>query len=209
MDKCITTTYHQQQTRIDVGAGLGSGVAQSTENMRPPEQLDTTRLLLRRPLLTDAHEIYERYATDSEVTRFLVWRPHNSFKDTESFLERCVEVWDGGSAFPWILTLKESKFVIGMAELRIDGNKADVGYVLSRPFWGQGYMTEALRSIVEWGINQSSIYRVWAVCDIENKASARVLEKVGMRLEGILKRWIVCPNMSDEPRDSLCYAITK
>src|SRR4029077_3851095 len=84
---------------------------------------------------------------------------------------------------------------------------ADIGYVLSRNLWGGGYMTEAANAVVEWAINLSSVYRVWAVCDCENKAdapdiigalSARVLEKVGMQREGILRRYIVHPNVSAE-----------
>lgn len=51
-----------------------------------------------------------------------------------------------------------------------------------------------------------SVSRVWAVCDVENRASARVLEKIGMRFEGILARWSIHPNLSDEPRDCRGYA---
>jgi [ribosomal protein S5]-alanine N-acetyltransferase len=83
---------------------------------------------------------------------------------------------------------------------------ADIGYVLSRKLWGGGYMTEAANVVVEWAINLSFVYRVWAVCDCENKASARVLEKVGMQREGILRRYIVHPNVSPEPRDCFVYS---
>ena len=70
-------------------------------------------------------------------------------------------------------------------------------------------MTEALEPLVNWAIAQPDIYRVWAVCDIENLASARVLEKLGMTREGRLHRWLVHPNISDEPRDCFCYAKVK
>ena len=68
---------------------------------------------------------------------------------------------------------------------------------------------EALRPIVEWSLAQPGIFRVWALCDVDNAASARVLEKVGMRREGLLRRNTMHPNVSDEPRDSYCYAIVK
>ena len=70
-------------------------------------------------------------------------------------------------------------------------------------------MTEAARVIVDWVLKQEGIYRVWAFCDVENLASARVLEKVGMQKEGVLRRWMIHPNVSDEPRDCYCYAITR
>jgi RimJ/RimL family protein N-acetyltransferase len=85
----------------------------------------------------------------------------------------------------------------------------NLGYVLGRKFWGQGYMTEAVRAVVDYALAEPEVFRVWAVCDVENAASARVLEKAGMRREGILRRWSMHPNISDEPRDSLCYARVK
>jgi len=96
-----------------------------------------------------------------------------------------------------------------MVGVRVDGHKVELGYVLARKFWRQGYMTEAVRAVVSWAIKDADVYRVWAVCDIENVASARVMEKAGMQREGILRRWSMHPNRSDEPRDCYCYAKTK
>lgn len=177
--------------------------------MSPPERLETKRLILRPPVLDDARAIFEGYAQDSEVTRYLVWRPHASINDTQAFLRRCLDVWSTATAFPWVLIQRETNRLIGMIEFRIDGFKADFGFVLARAHWGQGYMTEATQDVVLWALNQDSIWRVWAVCDVENKRSVRVLEKAGMKREGILRRWIVHPNLSEEPRDSYSYAITK
>jgi hypothetical protein len=70
-------------------------------------------------------------------------------------------------------------------------------------------MTEALRSIVSWALGQPDVFRVWATCDVENMASTRVLERAGMTREGVLRRWIVHPNLSSTPRDAFCYAIVK
>jgi len=93
-----------------------------------------------------------------------------------------------------------------MIAYRVREHAADIGYVLSRSLWGRGHMTEAANAVVEWAINLDFVYRVWAVCDVENKASARVLEKVGMQREGILRRYIVHPNVSLEPRDCFVYS---
>jgi RimJ/RimL family protein N-acetyltransferase len=70
-------------------------------------------------------------------------------------------------------------------------------------------MTEAARSVVHWAIGLPLVYRVWAVCDIDNKASARVLEKIGMQRESILRRYIIHPTMSAEPRNCLVYSIVR
>ncbi|MGH6943752.1 MAG: GNAT family N-acetyltransferase, partial [Geminicoccaceae bacterium] len=79
-------------------------------------------------------------------------------------------------------------------------------YVLARPFWGRGYMTEAVRALIRAALADPWIFRVWAFCDVENLASARVMEKAGMSFEGRLRRWTVHPNVGPEPRDVLCYA---
>ena len=70
-------------------------------------------------------------------------------------------------------------------------------------------MTEATRAIIEWAFQQPSIYGVYATTDIENIGSQRVLEKAGMQCEGTLRKYIVHTNISDIPRDSYMYAITK
>ena len=97
----------------------------------------------------------------------------------------------------------------GMIEARQVGTAVDIGYVLRRSLWRRGLMTEAARAIVRWALSQPDIYRVWATCDVENTASARLLESIGMQREGVLRRWIVHPNISDTPRDALCFAIVK
>jgi len=84
-----------------------------------------------------------------------------------------------------------------------------VGYVIARAYWGNGYMPEATRAIIEWAFQQPTIYRVYATTDVENVASQRVLEKVGMQREGLLRKHIIHPNISAIPRDSYMYAITK
>lgn len=177
--------------------------------MTPPEIVETPRLTLRRPVLEDAAVIFERYARDPEVTRYLTWRPHQTIEQTQEFLRRCCEFWGRGVAFPWVIVRKGGTGPIGMIDLRPQGERAEIGYVLARPFWGQGYMSEAAQAVIEWALNQPEIYRVWAVCDVDNTASAKVLEKAGMRREGILRRWIIHPNVDAVPRDCYCYAITK
>ena len=77
------------------------------------------------------------------------------------------------------------------------------------PIGEKGYVTEATRAIIDWTFRQASMYRVYATTDVENVASRRVMEKAGMQCEGILRKYILHPNISDIPRDSYMYAITK
>jgi RimJ/RimL family protein N-acetyltransferase len=99
---------------------------------------------------------------------------------------------------------------MGMIEIvNIEQSGVQLGYVLARQFWGNGYMTEALKTIIDWAFDQNDIYRVWAVCDIENTASARVMVKAGLEKEGILRRWVILPNFGEKPRDCFCFSIVR
>ena len=176
--------------------------------MKPPESFETARLLLRLPSMDDAEPVYS-YARDPEVSKYLFWRPHENVEITREFLRRCIRCWEDQSAFPWVITRKADRSLLGMIELRIDDFRADFGYGIAPQYWGNGYTTEAATAVVDWAIGQEHIFRVWAICDIENVASARVLEKAGLQREGILRRFTIHPNISNQPRDCFCYSIVK
>ena len=177
--------------------------------MKPPEIFETQRLRLRPPVMEDAEEIFLRYAQDAEVTKYLTWRAHKSVETVREFLGFCLRELKAGRWVQWVIAKKDDRQLIGMIGLKVDGHKAELGYVLARAYWNTGYMTEAVRAVVNWALKEEEVYRIWAVCDVENPASARVMEKAGMRREGILRRWTIHPNRSDEPRDCYCYALTK
>lgn len=174
----------------------------------PPERIETARLRLRRPTLADAPDIFE-YASDPEVTRLLTFTTHRVVGTVEEFLRTLLPAMERGERYGWAITRAGSDRLIGMLEIRIRPAKAELGYVLAKRFWGQGYMTEAVRPVVEWALRQRPIHRVDAFCDAENHGSARVLEKVGMMREGTLRKWFVHPNVSDVPRDCFLYSIVR
>jgi RimJ/RimL family protein N-acetyltransferase len=70
-------------------------------------------------------------------------------------------------------------------------------------------MTEALTEIARWALRQDGVFRISAVCDVDNAGSARVMEKSGMVREGTLRRLMIHPNIGDEPRDCFSYAMTR
>jgi len=183
--------------------------AMYNDAMKMPARLETARLVLRKPEPDDAHGIFAGWTQDKEVTRYLTWRPHQQIEQTQTFIESCLAAWEAEARFPYVITLKEKPELIGMIDPRIEGPRVGIGYAAGHDHWGKGYIPEATRSIIEWAFQQSSIYRVYATTDVENLASQRVLEKVGMQREGILRRYIIHPNISDVPRDSYMYAIVK
>ncbi len=176
--------------------------------MKPPETFQTLRLTLRRLATTDADSIFEAYAQDGEVTRFLTWPPHQRIEETRAFVQQKIEAWDAGTEFTWTISRKGGELIGGIA-LRRQEFKVDFGYVLARTSWGNGFAAEALQPLVDWAMAQPGVFRAWAVCDTDNPASARVMEKVGMTQEGILRRWVMHPQAGDTPRDCFCYSIVK
>lgn len=172
----------------------------------PPAVLHTERLMLRKPVMEDAEVIFKKYARDEETTRYLIWKPHQYFGETKQFIERCLTCWEDGSSFPWSITKRENNELTGMLEIHPNRHAVELGYVIAPEFRQQGYATEAVKSVIAWMLSQPGIYRVWATCDTENLPSAGVLEKAGMQREGILRRYIIHPNISDEPRDSYIYS---
>jgi [ribosomal protein S5]-alanine N-acetyltransferase len=171
-----------------------------------PETITTARLVLRRPKPSDAAAMYD-YGRDPEVTRYMDWRTHASLADARAFLKGAARRWESGEEYSWAITVKRDDRRIGSVGCRVRGHAVDLGYVLSRNYWGRGYATEAARAVLEWARARKGVYRVWATCDVENTASARVLEKLGMSREGVLRRWAIRPNLPSQlPRDAFVYS---
>ena len=192
---------------------------------RPPDTIETSRLRLRSPQMEDAPSIYARYASDPEVTRYLPWRPHRDVEETQTFLSLLLNTLERGGTCAWVIEGREDRRLIGLATINMESAregdflsterekrqyyKVLISYHLAQSEWGQGYATEAARALVDWALDQPQVMRIWTVVDVDNAASVRVLEKLGMVREGLLKRWSIHPNISPEPRDYYCYALVK
>jgi len=171
--------------------------------------IETRRLFLRPPVLSDADAIFTGYAQDPEVTRYLTWPPHERVEETTRFVKRCIACWQQGADFPWVIIRRADDQLVGMMELHLEPPAAELGYVLARAYWGQGLMSEGAQAVVDWALAQPEINRVCAICDVENLASARVMEKIGMQREALLPGLLVRPNFGDTERDCWRYAVVK
>ena len=176
------------------------------EILTAPDRQTTARLILRKPRLDDAEAIFLSYATDELVPRYTMWRVHDSVDDTRIYLETCLEEWSSGRGFPYVIECQDTPdHPVGMIHMRPDAHQMLFGYVIARNKWGKGLTSEALGCLVDWSLAQDEIWRAAAYCDVDNPASARVMEKAGMTFEGILRRYSIHPNVSDEPRDCRVY----
>ena len=149
--------------------------------------IETRRLVLRPLKMSDAEDVFE-YASDPEVSKYTFWETHHSIADTQAFLSRVIRE----ESAHWGIGLKENNKVIGTCYLHsfdLKHRRIEIGYGISRKCWGQGYMTEAVREVILSSFEQWDLNRIGAVCIVEHTASARVLEKVGMTFEGIVRQY--------------------
>ena len=174
---------------------------------RAPERIETARLLIRRPRMSDAEAIFARYASDREVTRFLSWPTHESLDQTRAFLAFSEAEWGERPAGPYLAESRVDGTLLGSTGLAFETpQRAVTGYVLAKDAWGRGYATEALQAMVE-AARDLGLRRLQAFCHPEHRLSWRVLEKCGFAREGTLRRFAEFPNLTPEgPCDVLLYA---
>ncbi len=160
-------------------------------NKTGTQKLDTDRLILRRFVIEDAEDMYRNWASDPEVTKFLTWPAHASADISRMLLNDWISRYETGDYFNWAMEWKETGRVIGnisVVRLREDIDEAEIGYCMSRAFWGRGIMPEALKAVLDYLFDTAGMNRVAACHDVNNPKSGRVMEKAGMKLEGVLRQ---------------------
>ena len=170
--------------------------------------LRTPRLKLRKLTMRDAQDIY-RYSRDPEVARHVLWDAHRSIGDSRAFLRWMTHRYRTHEPASWGIELKETGRIIGTIGVMAwvpDHHCAEVGYSLGRKWWRQGYASEALAELLNRLFAEPGVNRVEAMCDVRNPASARVMEKCGMRREGILRQRVY---NKGEAVDVLLYAAVR
>jgi ribosomal-protein-alanine N-acetyltransferase len=173
------------------------------------QRIETPRLTLREFELSDAKDVFNNIATDSEVTRFLGWYPHSDISVTQEEIQKWINSYDEKS-YNWAIISKESNEVIGniaVVKLFEKDRVCEIGFFLSKKCWGKGIMSEALNAVIYYMINEIGVNRVQARHHIENLASGKVLQKCGMIFEGIMRQAKVDKN--GRPYDLAMYAIIK
>ena len=180
--------------------------ARRDAGVRFPESVDRGATRLRRLRLRDADAVFARYARDPAVTRWLSFRTHTHVEDARRFCVEMERQWEAGSVFTYGLSEPGDAMPFGTIDARVDEFRVAFGYAMARDRWGRGHAARALSALVGIALGHPGIFRAWACCDVENLGSARVMEKAGMSFEGRLRRRLMAPNLSDEPRDCLVYA---
>jgi len=171
----------------------------------PPEQINGTLVRLRRATPDDAPPLFLA-AADPEVMRYMDWEMPTSDTETRKHLEEAEQRWIDKTEFQWIIEDRASGVLVGTISIRPKGHAADFGFFLARAHWHKGYASEAGQLVMNWLKEQPEVLRIWATADAENVRSQRVLERLGLRREGVLRMATYRPNLGSEPRDTVLYA---
>ena len=170
--------------------------------------LETERLILRKMTPDDAEAVFA-YASDPETTRYVIWETHRSLGDSRAFLELIASKYGRGGEPEWGIVYKgDYRFVgtCGFVNWEPGHDRAELGYVISRAYWGRGLSSEAVRAMISFGFARMDLNRIEARCIAENAASARVMEKAGMTYEGTVRQR---ERIKGAYRDIKLYAILK
>ncbi len=179
-----------------------------TSGQKGPPRIETDRLIIRPPMAADLDSVFERYASDRQVTRYLSFPTHRSLDDTRAFLSFSEAEWTKWPAGPYLIFSRADGIQVGSTGFSFETPyRAMTGYALARDSWGKGYATEATRAIVAVAPTLG-IRRLYALCHTDHLASCRVLEKCGFECEGVLHRHTLFPNLDPpQPCDVFCYAL--
>ncbi|MDD3367226.1 MAG: GNAT family N-acetyltransferase [Sphaerochaetaceae bacterium] len=146
----------------------------------------TSRRLILRPFTLDDAQALFAWAGDIEVTKYLRFTAHRDISESKKVIQRWIEEAKKPPLFHWAIMLREDNRVIGSISIEIlsaHDNRGEVGYCIAKSDWNQGYATEALRTVLEFGLERAGFHRIEACHSVENPGSGKVMKKAGMLLE--------------------------
>lgn len=164
--------------------------------------LETQRLILRRFRTTDARDMFDNWAKDDEVTKFLTWPSHKNVVFSREYIESLIGGYSQPDKYEWGIELKEIGQVIGsMGVVRCNEQTGcvHIGYCIGRPWWNMGITSEAFLAVIKFLMEEVKVNRIDSRHDTRNPYSGKVMEKCGLKYEGTLKQ-------SDVNNQGICDA---
>ena len=181
-----------------------------SEGISRMKTLETDRLILRK-FKDDDFAAVHSYANCKDNVIYMVWGP-NSEEHTRVFINTAISKANENPCtnYQYAVALKATDKLIGACNIALSGDEAEIGWILHRDYWRQGYGTEMGTTLLDFGFGDLNLHRIVAHCDAENIASYRIMEKIGMRREGLFIEGRSANKLSDSKYgDELSYAILK
>ena len=174
------------------------------------QSIETKRLLLRPFIKSDYQAMYDNWASRPDNLLHVTWDAHESPDVTQQSITRWVENYQNMDFYKWGICLKENPYsVIGdisVVDMDEAVNACEVGYILCKDYWGQGLMTEALKAVLIYLLQDAGFNRVTARFVTANPASGRVMAKAGMSYEGTFRQAVL---HKGQVKDFSVYGILK
>jgi len=174
------------------------------------KKLETERLILKPLSIDDTEVIFNEILNNKDTLYFLDWPYCENMDESKKYVQILIDNANSKKLYIWSLFEKDTNTFIGCVNLcNYDVNKrmAEIEYVAVRSARGKGYVPEANRKVIDYLINECGLYRIEAVCNVENIASSKVLEKSGMKFEGILRGRAINLNEEGNPGDLKMFSI--
>lgn len=153
---------------------------------------ETERLILRPFTEEDAEAVFHNWASDDEVTKYLTWPTHSGVEVSRGYVSYCMQQYSALSCYQWGIELKSTHELIGNISVvsSIDELECmELGWVIGRKYWGNGYVPEAAAKVVDVLFDEVGANCVYAGHDVNNPKSGRVMQKIGMKFEGVLRQF--------------------
>lgn len=154
--------------------------------------LETTRLVLRRFTLDDIDDVYNNYASNPNVTKYLTWDAHENKDVTKSILTSWVNSYYNDYFYQWAIVCKRTNEVIGaisIVDIDMDNELFEVGYCIGESYWGNEFTKEALNAVIEYLFEKVNIKGIIGCHELDNINSGKVLEKCGLKYTHIEEKY--------------------
>ena len=172
--------------------------------------IETGRLVLRRFSVGDAQAMYQNWASDPDVTRYLTWQTHTSVEDSRAVLAEWAAAYEQENFYQWAIVLKShgSGPIGSISAVELDDaiDAAEIGYCIGKAWWRQGITSEALRAVMDFFFDEVEANRVAARHDPNNPHSGMVMQTCGMKYEGTMRS---ADRNNQGICDMSCYAMLR
>jgi len=168
------------------------------------------RIVLQPFKVSDAFFMFRNWANDPDVTRYMTWFPHKDIQETESVISMWEEGYSKANFYQWAILLRqidEPIGSIGVVEMDEDAKSCELGYCIGKPFWHQGYTSEAVSHVIKFLFEQVKFEKITARHDVRNPNSGAVMMKCGMKY--VTTRINIGQTKEGEPLSCAYYEISR
>lgn len=149
------------------------------------QTIHTERLILRKFTIDDAQTMFDNWAGDERVTRYLTWSPHESPEATRQLVEHWCAAYEKPNTYNWVIEYNGAPIGnISVVSLSERSEYSELGYCMGYAYWNKGLMSEAANAVIDYLFSEIGVHRVGISHAVNNPASGRVAQKCGLSFEG-------------------------